>query len=244
MISNSQTDSDRFKINVHRGVFNTFKFNYIKEYILLNNPDLLILRFASETIEQHYLLKELNYNILFTDSLVYYAINLQNIELKKLKNELFFREVTDETSVAFKSIIPTIFKDYKNHYFANPELPKEGIIDGYIEWASAYVNSIDESKKSWLVYKNEIIIGFATCSINKIDNSCEGVLYGVLPDYAGGGVYTDIIKFTQNYFKEQNFEKMYVSTQIQNYAVQKVWQKEGFLIANAYYTYHLMKIQL
>ena len=81
MISNSQTDSDRFKINVHRGVFNTFKFNYIKEYILLNNPDLLILRFASETIEQHYLLKELNYNILFTHSLVYYAINLQNIEL-------------------------------------------------------------------------------------------------------------------------------------------------------------------
>jgi hypothetical protein len=244
MISYSKPDSDRFKINVHRGVFNTFQVNEIKNYLLLNNPDLLILRFATETIEQHHLLKELNYDVLFVDSLVYYAINLQNIEPKKLRNTLDFREVNEENSVAFNHIIPIIFKDYKNHYFANPNLPKEGIIAGYVEWASAYVNNIDENKKSWLVYKNEILIGFATCSMNKIDNTCEGVLYGVHPDYAGGGVYTDIIKFTQNCFKDLKFEKMFVSTQIQNYAVQKVWQKEGFLIYNAYYTYHLTKKQI
>jgi GNAT superfamily N-acetyltransferase len=157
---------------------------------------------------------------------------------------LIFKEVDINSLHLFKSIIPIIFKNYRNHYFSNPYLDKSEILEGYVEWASAYVTEIDTSKKSWLVYKDDILIGFATCSMNKIDNSCEGVLYGVHPEYSGGGIYTDIIRFTQAYFKEHNYEKMFVSTQIQNYTVQKVWQKESFLINNAYYTYHLMKKHL
>jgi GNAT superfamily N-acetyltransferase len=241
MISYSKADSDRFHLSVHRGVSETFNLDGLNQYIAAHNPDMLILRYAAETIEKHYLLKTLNYDLLFTDALVYYDIHLNKLEPKPFRNNLQFVEVTENDLAKLRDIVPIIFKEYKNHYFSNPALNKENILEGYIEWASNYVNSVQPDRKSWLVYKEEVLIGFATCAMYATDNSCEGVLYGVHPEYAGGGVYTDIIRFTQNYFKEAGYQKMIVSTQIQNYAVQKVWQKEGFLLAKAYYTYHLMR---
>jgi GNAT superfamily N-acetyltransferase len=241
MLSFSIADSNRFGLQVHRGVSESFNLLGLNQYIADNNPDLLILRYAAETIENHHLLKSLNYDLLFTDALVYYDINLNKLEPKPFRNNLQFIEVQEGDLDKLREIVPIIFKEYKNHYFSNPDLNKSHILEGYIEWASAYVNSVQPDRKSWLVYKEETLIGFATCAMYAADNSCEGVLYGVHPGYAGGGVYTDIIRFTQNYFKDAGYDKMIVSTQIQNYAVQKVWQKEGFLIAKAYYTYHLMR---
>jgi predicted acetyltransferase len=241
MISFSKADSDRFHLSLHRGVSEEFNLLGLNQYIAANNPDMLILRYAAETIEKHYLLKELNYDLLFADALVYYDVNLKKLEAKPFRNVLQFVEVQEGDLGKLREIVPIIFKEYKNHYFSNPALSKEYILEGYIEWASNYVNSKQPDRKSWLVYKEDTLIGFATCAMYANDNSCEGVLYGVHPEFAGGGVYTDIIRFTQNYFKEAGYDKMIVSTQIQNYAVQKVWQKEGFLISKAYYTYHLMR---
>ena len=241
MLAYSKVDSDRFGLSVHRGVSEDFNLVGLNQYIADNKPELLILRYAAETIEKHYLLNSIGYSLLFTDALVYYEMSLSKLVPKPLRNELAFVEIGDKQLTLLKEIVPVIFKDYKNHYFSNPVLNKENILAGYIEWASDYVNSQQPDRKSWLVYKEDVLIGFATCAMYAHNNSCEGVLYGVHPDYAGGGVYTDIIRFSQNYFKEAGYEKMMVSTQIQNYAVQKVWQKEGFLISKAYYTYHLMR---
>jgi hypothetical protein len=57
MISFSKADSDRFHLSVHRGVSEEFNLLGLNQYIAANNPDMLILRYAAETIEKHYLLK-------------------------------------------------------------------------------------------------------------------------------------------------------------------------------------------
>lgn len=64
-------------------------------------------------------------------------------------------------------------------------------------------------------------------------------MYGVRRPASGGGVYGDLIRFTQAYFKNKGFRKMKVSTQVNNYAVQKVWGWEVFYIAEAYLTVHI-----
>ncbi len=65
------------------------------------------------------------------------------------------------------------------------------------------------------------------------------LLYGVRSEQSGGGVYGDLIRFTQAYFKNQGCTSMKVSTQVNNFGVQKVWVREGFFMTSAYYTLHL-----
>jgi hypothetical protein len=88
-----------------------------------------------------------------------------------------------------------------------------------------------------LVKRNNQNIGFATCSIE--NGEAEGVLYGVMPEASGGGVYSDIIRFTQGFMKDLGVNIMKVSTQVQNYAVQKVWSREGFFITKSLATIHI-----
>ena len=240
MIAYSILESNRFKLNTHRGVLEELDINYLNGYIKEHQPELLIVRFKSELVQEFYKLHQIpNYQILFADALVYYTIQLAKSNPSELRNPLTFELVTHENKSIIADLVPEIFTDYSNHYSANPLLSKDLITAGYLEWAQNYVNEDKSDRISWLVKRGEDILGFATCSMNKEKSESEGVLYGVRPQFSGGGVYTDIINFTKNYFREAGFLKMHVSSQLQNYAVQKVWIREGFILDHAYYTFHL-----
>jgi GNAT superfamily N-acetyltransferase len=111
------------------------------------------------------------------------------------------------------------------------------LVEGYTEWVSSFISA--ENKIVWFVVNEEKIIGFAACSFNEDQKSCEGVLYGVKKEYAGKGIYSDIIRYTQKYFKDRGYVHMWVSTQLQNYSVQKAWIKEGFSLRKSFETYHI-----
>ena len=65
------------------------------------------------------------------------------------------------------------------------------------------------------------------------------VLGGEAAAAAGGGVYGDLIRFTQRTYLDAGCVRFRVSTQAQNYAVQKVWSREGFHVDEALLTLHL-----
>lgn len=235
----SEVDSKRFGKNIHRGVIHSIDLEKLKEYIKINGVELLILRVPVTLSETIYKLNVLSQSVILADTLVYYHADLTQDFPKKLKNEIGFVQVDLQNGKVVQDIIPQIFANYTNHYSSNPSLDRKLITQGYIEWATGYVRQKDETKMAWVVYKEDVPIGFATCSQNPQIKECEGVLYGVLPDFTGGGIYSDIIRFTQNYFHENGFQKMKVSTQIQNFAVQKVWSREGFSLKEAFYTFHI-----
>ncbi len=237
-INFSPVESSRFLLNIHRGSLPDFKVSEIKNYIISNNVDVLILRLSSSSIASHSNLYNTGFDIIHADSLVYYKSNIESTEINPLKNKLNFVQINSTNNEKLNEIIPIIFKEYQNHYFSNPFLDKEKIIEGYIEWAKNY-SGIEEGKISWLIYYENEIAGFATCSFNEQKKECEGVLYGVMPNFSGQGIYSDIIRFTQKYFKEKGYTRMLVSTQLQNIAVQKVWIREGFVIDYSYETYHI-----
>jgi acyl dehydratase len=60
-----------------------------------------------------------------------------------------------------------------------------------------------------------------------------------MPNFAGKGIYSDMIKYTQQFFKDGGYSSMWVSTQIQNYSVQKAWLNEGFFLKKSFETYHI-----
>lgn len=241
MIAKAEKESSRFQLNIWRGVLTADSLKDLPGILAANQPDVLIVRLDAVSIAQHHLLQVAGYSVIFADALVYYTMPLQPGLPAALRNPLSFVEVTPQNKAILAQMVPVIFKDYTNHYFSNPILPAQKITEGYIEWATDYLHSEISSRYAWLVYKGDVPIGFATCEVSDNNKTCEGVLYGVHPEHAGAGVYTDIIRFTRNFFAEQGFEKMKVSTQLQNYAVQKVWTREGFTLNHAFYTYHLNK---
>lgn len=233
----SERESQRFNMKIFRGNIKEIVPSEIKKLILTKELDILIARIPSDQIEQISSLSKTGFSYIQADTLVYYQLNLNTHEVNGYRNnDLNFEILTQENQPIVDELVEEIFAGYTNHYYSNPYLDKQNIIDGYKEWVQEYMGS-DNSKICYLVKKNENIAGFATISTN--DNIGEGVLYGVRPDYAGKGIYSDIIRFTQQEFKNKGIKLMKVSTQIQNYTVQKVWVKEGFQLKESFATIHI-----
>src|SRR3546814_5792516 len=70
----------------------------------------------------------------------------------------------------------------------------------------------------------------------RISDWSSDVCSSDLPEHAGGGLYGDLIRYTQARFRALGYRRMKVSTQVWNLAVQKVWSREGFSLVQAYDT--------
>ena len=236
-LSYSASESNRFNMNIYRGILDEIDIRNIKKEILGKEIDILIFRIKSEKVNQVSRLNKLGFPFIQTDTLVYYQMNLENYQIKEYRNQdLEFEVLTTKELSTLNSLVEEIFVGYTNHYDSNPYLDKKDITDGYKEWVSSFLDT-DEDKTCYLVKKSGVNAGFATVT-NK-DGVGEGILYGVVPSFSGMGIYSDIIRFTQNELKAKGCKEMKVSTQIQNYAVQKVWGKEGFYLKESFATIHV-----
>jgi len=236
-LSYSTSESNRFNMNIYRGILDEIDIRNIKKEILGKEIDILIFRIKSEKVNQVSRLNKLGFPFIQTDTLVYYQMNLENYQIKEYRNQdLEFEVLTTKELSTLNSLVEEIFVGYTNHYDSNPYLDKKDITDGYKEWVSSFLDT-DEDKTCYLVKKSGVNAGFATVT-NK-DGVGEGILYGVVPSFSGMGIYSDIIRFTQNELKAKGCKEMKVSTQIQNYAVQKVWGKEGFYLKESFATIHV-----
>lgn len=235
----SINESKILGLNIHRTIVENLDVNLIKKYIYDNNVDIFILRINSIIKNEHSQLLRIEFPIIHCDTLVSYECNLEEHNPNQIKNNILFVEINQDTEYKLNELVSKIFNNYKNHYLSNFILDKDKILNIYIEWAKDFVKSKSNNKISWYLVENNEIIGFATCSFNELAKECEGILYGIVPEKSGGGLYSDMIRFTQKYFKELGYKKMKVSTQIQNFAVQRVWNREGFILKNSYDTYHI-----
>jgi len=174
------------------------------------------------------------------DTLVYYRTSLQDLPARPLRNaDLAFAEATDADRDALAALVRTTFDGYVSHYHANPAFDPQRVLAGYMEWATGYIASGEAGRITWVARRAGEIVAFACCSFDQATGEAEGVLYGVHPAHAGGGLYGDLIRYTQAQFRARGFRAMVVSTQIWNYAVQKVWTREGFVLDKAYDTWHV-----
>lgn len=232
----SELESNRFNMNIVRGKSENIDIRSLQNQILSNNADIVFLRIPSTNVGQIQNLSKLGYEYFQTDTLVYYFVDFEKYKPNSLKNvDLEFRKAILKDKKLLEEMVCEIFSDYTNHYYSNQYIDKKDILKGYTEWVINFID--DDSKEVFLVFKDDKAIAFATCS--EENGIAEGVLYGVMPNSSGGGVYSDIIRFTQNYYIEKGISKMKVSTQVQNYAVQKVWGREGFYMNESYATIHI-----
>jgi hypothetical protein len=233
----SDVESNRFGFETYRA--SSDDVSNLRNTIVKNGADLVILRVNASDTNASKKISQLGFPFMIADTLVYYNVDFKKYTPAVARNsDLVFNLTSPDDDDRIRELVGVIFKNYKNHYHSNDMIPKKGFMLGYKEWAVGYtVNS--ESKKAWIVKRGNKDIGFCTCDFDTNSKTSEGILYGVLPEAAGGGVYGDMIRFTQQYSKDNGYENMDVSTQVSNFAVQKVWAREGFYMNRVYHTYHI-----
>lgn len=231
-------ESGRFGMKVFRGSLETVDAKGLKAFLLEQRADLAIIRTPGGGQRVASQFERMGFPFLHADVLLHYEAALQTLTPKPLRNaDLEFVRCDRSLADDLSQLVRVIFADYRSHYMANPLLPVAAILEGFQEWAVAYATSASSERCAWLVRRAGRWVAFATCSV--ADGVGEGVLYGVHPDHAGGGLYTDLVRFTQNYLKGAGARQMLVSTQAHNLAVQKVWSREGFALSSCLDTWHI-----
>ncbi len=233
-------DSQRFDLRIYRGTVDSVDSRTLFDEIVSNAVDLAIVRTPAGASGNLHRLGRFGMHPVHADTLVYYQVDLAEYAPKALRNgDLVFTKASSSDAAELEALVAHTFEGYRSHYHANPNFPVERILAGYLEWAGGYIEAPSTSHIVWVARRHGVMVAFACCKFNEHAATCEGVLYGVHPAHAGGGLYGDLIRHTQSEFKARGLGKMEVSTQVWNYAVQKVWAREGFVLARAFDTFHV-----
>lgn len=237
MLKHSVPDSRRFGLEVVRGHVAGGDPRALVGAILETRADVAILRTAAGAPEPVQRLARWCLPVVHADTLVYYRCDLARHAPAPLRNpDIVFSLATPADLAEVRTLIAGTFRDYTSHYHANPLFGREQILDGYQEWAEGHC--MEAGASLWLARRDGAVIAFAACRDHP-DGVAEGVLYGVAPVAAGGGVYGDLIRHTQAVAKSRGSTTMKVSTQVHNHAVQKVWAREGFHLDGSLDTWHV-----
>lgn len=237
VLSQSPLDSARFGLTVVRGKQEAVDSKAIAKTIFASECDLAIIRVPSAADGIHGI-SRWALPLIHADTLVYYKCDLRSHVPTPLRNsDLRFRKAAPDDLDALRALIAGTFRNYRSHYHANPLLDPDKILAGYQEWAEGHALAPDRTL--WIAERDGRLAAFAACSETADGKTGEGVLYGVDPQESGGGIYGDLIRHTQADFAGRGFSTMLVSTQVNNFAVQKVWAREGFHLFEAWDTYHV-----
>lgn len=233
----SPSESKRFDMKIYRGTLDEVSSGTLRKQILRDEIDLAIVRIDASSAQLSKVF-QLGFPVIQADTLVYYHTDFSTYTPKPLRNsDLTFSVMTPDDVGLANELVSVIFTQYTNHYNANVYLDKRDILAGYQEWVAGYIDTAHSDKICYKVQKKGEVVGFATVAIE--GEVGEGVLYGVLPEFSGMGIYSDIIRFTQSEVLSLGCTRMKVSTQVQNYAVQKVWSREGFVLQESFATLHI-----
>lgn len=236
----SDLESRRFGLRIHRAELQELAEKSLMGQIVAENVDVAIIRLPAGAPTGSWRLGRYGLPTLHADTLVYYALDLASHAPQPLRNpDLAFAEAAAGDAPALHALVEATFDGYTSHYHANPAFPAPQVLAGYLEWADGYIQGAGSGRTTWVARRGGAVVAFACCKFDAASATCEGILYGVHPAHAGGGLYGDLIRHTQSEFKARGFRRMEVSTQVWNYAVQKVWSREGFVLARALDTFHV-----
>jgi len=171
------------------------------------------------------------------DVLVYYQFPLVEKPIPSQSSTAQVRPCRTEDHETIAGIALESFKDYRGHYHNDARLPREKCDEGYADWAR---NSCLETGSAQEVLVAEVhgrVVAFATVSLRE-HGVAEGRLGAVSPEARRQGLYRRLLLARMEWSRDRGARKFVTSTQINNYATQKVWQRVGLEIFDSVYTLH------
>ena len=232
----SPIDGDRFGISVARVKMEPrHDLRPVNEYCRENGVALLIARCPASELRTAQAMEQDGFSLM--DTLIYYARNLRKTPIPSDVGKVPIRPVQPGDEDAVEGVAAESFKGYFGHYHADERLDRKECDEVYRDWAVRSCVSRDVADEVLLADLDGRIVGFATLRLNSADEG-EGILFGVAPEAQGHGIYRSFMVRGMEWCASKGATSMVVSTQMTNYAVQKVWVRVGFEPSHAYYTFH------
>jgi len=174
---------------------------------------------------------------LLMDTLLYYTRNLISPPIPEDAGKVTVRPIRGGEDNEVSTIAAQSFRGYFGHYHADDRLDRSACDQAYVDWAVRSCTSRKVADEVLVADRSGQVMGFATLRLNDADEG-EGVLFGVAPEAQGQGIYRSFMIHGMKWCLSKNATRMVVSTQVTNFAVQKVWTRLGFEPSHAYYTFH------
>jgi GNAT superfamily N-acetyltransferase len=195
---------------------------------------LLTVRIDAERLADVRAMEEAGFRLM--DTLVYYGRSLETLPASvRVPEDTVVRRGTPEDSAAIAGIARDAFRDYMGHYHADPRLDDDAATEAYADWATRSLQSSPGAPNVIVAATGSAIMGFLTMRQNRSVEE-EIVLNAVSPPAQGKGLYSAMLAHALT--EKRGFGRMIVSTQINNYPVQRVWTRFGFVHERSYYTLH------
>ncbi|MET0231144.1 MAG: GNAT family N-acetyltransferase [Rhodanobacteraceae bacterium] len=234
----SPSESLRFGLRVFRAEADAIDAQALAEAIDREHVDVAILRVPAQALGSLQTLRVRGLAPIVADTIVRYEASLPLAPLV-LDESVTLRPATARDAQYLETLAREIFDGYVSHYHANPLFPAAKIADGYGEWAASHVSAGRAGAIAWLVESHGEVAGFSCCRIDEATGLAIGVLNGVLPAFRGRGVYRGMLRRMLSDFGERGLARFAISTQVQNFAVQRIWVAEGLALTRTDNTVHI-----
>ena len=234
----SPVESKGLGFQVWRGWLSFIDPKQLRAVLTKNTVDLAIISIPVERNDTILTIQQIGFPYILADILVYYYLDTNKYSTESSPDTpgIEFIQLAVGHELILDELIADIFQGYQNHYTANPLLAAD-LIAAYQEWMRSYISAVDQGRIGWLVKDSGNYVAFATCEFSTTKSEIR--LTGVVPEFRGRGVFSSVIRYLLNYFKGQGVKQIRVSTQLHNYAAQKAYTQEGFVIEQAFLTIHI-----
>jgi len=231
----SRWDSQFFGLSVARCfVRQPEDVNPALQWSLAHGVRLLITRCdAADTAAIHQMESA---GFLLMDTFVRYRFDLRSKPVPAA-GELAVRPFRPGDVSAIREVAASAFQGYIGHFHSDLRLDRARCDQLYVEWAA---NSCQEKRLADEVLVAELdghVVAFAT--LKALTTSvAEGSLFGVHANAQGHGIYRALIAHSLEWCRIKGKEVMEVDSQVNNYSVQRVWQRLGYEIYASGHTFH------
>jgi ribosomal protein S18 acetylase RimI-like enzyme len=201
---------------------------------------LLTCRVAADDLPRVHSLEAAGY--LLMDTLVYHERILTGLPAAEPLQGIGFRLAMARDAQAVRDVARAGFAGYLGHYHADPLLEKAAADEVYVDWAGRSVRNTSATDPVLLAEIEGRVVGFLTLRNLGVlypgSDEVEAVLSAIYPDHQGRGIYAAFLVRAMGLAAAMGAARLVLSTQIQNYAVQRVWARLGFTHVRSLYTFH------
>ncbi|HMO12751.1 MAG TPA: GNAT family N-acetyltransferase [Pirellulaceae bacterium] len=171
------------------------------------------------------------------DTLVYFQRETNDLPQLFSPDNLVIRHSNINDKEAVACIAQVAFQGYLGRYHADTRLADQHADEAYTEWAEECVLSASAESPVLVSVRGGKIVGFAAIRRNNADE-LEIVLNAVHPSERRCGIYSSLVVKSLHLANENRCKRLLISTQINNYSVQRIWSRLGFVHFKSIYTFH------
>lgn len=237
-IALSPLDEGRFGVISARAlILNLENLDECQNFCQEHAVRMLVARCSTESVNVAQALEARGARLM--DCLVYYERNVIKRPFDRVDaGRIVIRPLHRQDVAAVESVGRRSFSNYYGHYHADPRLDRERANEGYANWSARVCTDPSAADVVLVAISEEILIGFV--ALKRVDQtSVEIVLNAVDPAAQGMGVYNALFQSALQWASKNGAQRCFVSTQVNNIAVQKVWVRNGMEPAASQYTFHL-----